>query len=193
MIVYLSKQFCFQLLKKTKNTKNWKVMKKPKKITLATTTKAGTGTGNIVGLQDNENRVRYSDGELKEFESIILEKINLAKGLYNDLKKTALEVGESIGEKRITNAFQNETGSELQQENMYLAERQEKLITNLENALVRIKNKSYGICCITGQLISKERLRAVPHTTKTCEVKQQQETPVIKMVKSEKFEPMMAY
>lgn len=113
-----------------------------------------------------EEKTRYSESELKEFEALILDKIEKAKVELNELKRSLSKGGDS-GED-ITNSSTKvlEDGADtLEKENLnQLAARQQKFINNLENALVRIKNGTYGICIDTGNLISKQRLMAVPHT-----------------------------
>lgn len=121
-----------------------------------------------------EEKTRYSDEELEEFRQIILKKLEAARadlamltdafthGGENDTTDTSptfkvLEEGQSTMSK---------------EENSALASRQAKFIKNLEAALERIENKTYGICRETGKLISKERLRAVPHATLSIEAKQ---------------------
>jgi RNA polymerase-binding transcription factor DksA len=125
-------------------------------------------------VQAKDNRTRYSDEELKEFEKLILEKLEKAKGEYKILKDT-LSRDNDTGTDSTSggNTKVLEDGAETaEKENLsQLAARQQKFITNLENALVRIKNSTYGICSVTGKLISKERLIAVPHTTQSIEAK----------------------
>jgi RNA polymerase-binding transcription factor DksA len=121
-----------------------------------------------------DDRTRYSDNELKEFETLIIEKLEKAKGEYKILKDT-LSRDNDAGTDATSggNTKVLEDGAETaEKENLsQLAARQQKFITNLENALVRIKNGTYGICSVTGKLISKERLIAVPHTTQSIEAK----------------------
>lgn len=118
-------------------------------------------------------KTRYSESELKEFEALILEKIEKAKNELNELKKSLTKGGDSGDD--ITNHSTKvlEDGADtLEKENLnQLAARQQKFINNLENALIRIKNGTYGICIDTGKLISKERLMAVPHTMHSIEAK----------------------
>lgn len=125
-----------------------------------------------------DNRTRYSDEELKEFEVLINQKLDKAKNEYKILKDT-LNRNNDEGTDSTSggNTKVLEDGAETaEKENMsQLAARQQKYITNLENALVRIKNGTYGICSVTGKLISKERLMAVPHTTQSIEAKMQQQ------------------
>lgn len=123
---------------------------------------------------DSEDKTRYSDDELKEFESLILEKLDKARNEYKILKET-LNRNNDEGTDATSggNTKVLEDGAETaEKENLsQLAARQQKYITNLENALVRIKNGTYGICSVTGKLIPKDRLIAVPHTTQSIEAK----------------------
>ncbi len=121
-----------------------------------------------------EDKTRYSDVELKEFEVLINSKLNKAREEFKILKET-LNRNNDEGTDSTSggNTKVLEDGAETaEKENMsQLAARQLKYIQNLENALVRIKNGTYGICSVTGKLISKERLIAVPHTTQSIEAK----------------------
>ncbi len=121
-----------------------------------------------------DNKTRYSDEELKEFETLINGKLDKAREEFKILKET-LNRNNDEGTDSTSggNTKVLEDGAETaEKENMsQLAARQLKYITNLENALVRIKNGTYGICSVTGKLISKERLIAVPHTTQSIEAK----------------------
>jgi len=119
-------------------------------------------------------KTRYSDEELEEFRSIILEKLATAKSDYNKLLE---ELSNSTGngvEDTSPTFHALEEGSEAQSKAqiMQMAARTQKFIQGLQGALVRIENKTYGICRETGRLIPKERLRAVPHATLCIEVKQ---------------------
>jgi RNA polymerase-binding transcription factor DksA len=121
-----------------------------------------------------DDRTRYSEVELKEFEVLIIEKLDKAKGEYKILKDTLSRDNDSGTDATSGgNTKVLEDGAETaEKENLsQLAARQQKFIANLENALVRIKNGTYGICTVTGKLISKERLIAVPHTTQSIEAK----------------------
>jgi len=126
----------------------------------------------------NDERTRYSDEELKEFETLIMRKLDKAKEEYRILKDT-LNRNNDEGTDATSggNTKVLEDGAETaEKENLsQLAARQQKYITNLENALVRIKNGTYGICSVTGKLIPKERLIAVPHTTQSIEAKMMQQ------------------
>jgi RNA polymerase-binding transcription factor DksA len=125
-----------------------------------------------------DDRTRYSDEELREFEALINRKLDKAREEYKILKDT-LNRNNDEGTDATSggNTKVLEDGAETaEKENLsQLAARQQKYITNLENALVRIKNGTYGICSVTGKLIPKERLIAVPHTTQSIEAKMMQQ------------------
>lgn len=124
-----------------------------------------------------DDKTRYSDDELKEFETLILDKLEKSREEFRILKET-LNRNNDAGTDSTSggNTKVLEDGAETaEKENLsQLASRQLKYITNLENALVRIKNGTYGICTVTGKLIPKERLIAVPHTTQSIEAKMMQ-------------------
>jgi len=123
---------------------------------------------------NSQDKTRYSDEELKEFETLIKSKLEKANEEFKILKGT-LNRTDDAGTDATSggNTKVLEDGAETaEKENLsQLAARQLKYITNLENALIRIKNGTYGICSVTGKLISKERLIAVPHTTQSIEAK----------------------
>ena len=125
--------------------------------------------------QENE-KTRYSEADLQEFKGIILGKLRTAKDELNSLA-TSLSSPNANGTDDTAGTYKTlEDGSatlEKEQINQ-LAARQKKFIEQLEAALVRIENKTYGICRETGKLIPKERLRAVPHTTLSMEAKLRQ-------------------
>lgn len=127
---------------------------------------------------NSEEKSRYSEEELKEFEVLINRKLEKAKEEYKILKET-LNRNNDEGTDATSggNTKVLEDGAETaEKENLsQLAARQQKYIANLENALIRIKNGTYGICSVTGKLISKERLIAVPHTTQSIEAKLMQQ------------------
>ena len=117
-------------------------------------------------------KTRYSDEELAEFKSIMLEK---AKQEYNTLRKVVMNNGNNDIEDTTPSFKTVEDDGAMQlsrEEASQLAQRQYKFIQNLEAALVRIENKTYGVCRVTGKLIPKERLRLVPHATLTVEAKE---------------------
>lgn len=127
--------------------------------------------GNV--LPEQANRARYSDKELEEFREIIQRKIEEAKKELNNLTQQITNANDHGTDDTAGSFKMLEDGSEslAKEEAGQLASRQKKFIEQLENALVRIENKTYGICQVTGKLIPKERLRAVPHTTKSIEAK----------------------
>ncbi|MCD4730780.1 MAG: TraR/DksA C4-type zinc finger protein [Bacteroidales bacterium] len=118
-------------------------------------------------------KTRYSDEELEEFRMIITEKVIKAK---EDLKMLT-DAYSHANEHDTTDTSPTfkvlEEGYQVlsKEENSRLAARQQKFINSLENALIRIENKSYGICRVTGNLIPKERLRSVPHATLSIDAK----------------------
>ena len=120
-----------------------------------------------------EEKTRYSDQELKEFEDLINEKLEKARSEFRILKETLNKTNDEGTDSTAGNTKVLEDGADTaEKENLsQLAARQQKFINNLENALIRIKNGTYGICSVTGKLISKDRLRAVPHTTQSIEAK----------------------
>lgn len=120
-----------------------------------------------------EEQIRYSDPDLAEFKALIQAKLEKAK---NDLEliKSAYMNDLNNGTDDTSPTFKAfEEGSETmsKEANSQLAIRQEKFIRDLKNALIRIENKTYGICKVTGKLISKERLKIVPHATMSIEAK----------------------
>lgn len=120
--------------------------------------------------------VRYSDSDLQEFKEIILKKMDRA---VNDLEllRSSYKNGSDNGTEDTSPTFRSfDDGSDTmaKEANMQLAVRQEKFIRDLNNALSRIENKTYGICRATGKLIQKERLKLVPHATLSIEAKRKQ-------------------
>ncbi len=127
-------------------------------------------------MANETTKTRYSDTELQEFKDIILEKMRTAKEELNALA-SSLSSPNANGTDDTAGTYKTlEDGSatlEKEQINQ-LAARQKKFIEQLDAALVRIENKTYGVCRETGKLIQKERLRAVPHTTLSMEAKLRQ-------------------
>lgn len=122
-----------------------------------------------------ENSKRYSDKDLAEFKTLIQDKITSAKKDLERLRDSITQ-GAGNGTNDTYSAFKAfEEGSETlsKESNSILAQRQEKFIRDLNNALIRIENKTYGICRVTGKLINKERLKLVPHATLSIEAKMQ--------------------
>lgn len=118
-------------------------------------------------------KTRYSDEELLEFKEIINTKLSVAREEFNTLQKNLRDGNENGTDSTNNNYLTLDDGADtFEKENTtQLAARLMKFIQNLEAALVRIENKTYGLCKTTGKLIPKERLRAVPHTTQTIEAK----------------------
>ena len=125
---------------------------------------------------NNSGKTRYSDQELQEFKDIILAKLEEAKKDL-DLLKSTMSFKDDHGTNDTSPTFKlMEDGSDVlsREETAQLAARQQKFIKHLQDAMIRIENKTYGICRVTGKLISKERLRIVPHATLSIEAKRQQ-------------------
>jgi DnaK suppressor protein len=130
----------------------------------------------LTKFENMAEKTRYADEELAEFKQIILEKLEKAKQDF-ELLKSAITQSESNDTMDTSPTFKvlEEGASTLSKEEAgRLAQRQLKFIQHLQAALVRIENKTYGICRETGKLISKERLRAVPHATLSIDAKQNQ-------------------
>lgn len=123
-----------------------------------------------------EEKQRYSDAELQEFKKIILEKIAKAEkdlvlineSFLNDQNNGTDDTSPTF------KAFEEGAETLSKEQNAILAGRQEKFLRDLKHALIRIENKTYGICRVTGKLIPKERLMAVPHATLSIEAKNMQ-------------------
>jgi RNA polymerase-binding transcription factor DksA len=119
-----------------------------------------------------DEKLRYSESELKEFETLIQEKLKASREALRQLKESITR--KSTGEDDNVNGVKSlEDGADaLEKEQInQMAARIQKYTIQLENALIRIKNGTYGICIDTGKLIAKERLRAVPHTLHSIEAK----------------------
>jgi DnaK suppressor protein len=118
-------------------------------------------------------KTRYTDEELEEFREIILQKLDIAKAEFRTLQGNLKDGNENGADSTNNNYLTLDDGADTaEKENLnQLAAHQLKFIKNLEAAMVRIQNKTYGICKTSGKLIPKERLRAVPHTTQTIEAK----------------------
>jgi DnaK suppressor protein len=121
-------------------------------------------------------KTTYTKDELEEFKKIILAKIESAQDDLNVLRSATANDSDNGTEDTSPTFKQFEEGSSTlsKEENIKLAERQAKFIRNLNNALIRIENKTYGICRITGKLIAEERLKLVPHATLSMEAKNAQ-------------------
>ena len=126
--------------------------------------------------KEKQEKTRYSDEELQEFKKIIEEKLERAKKDYQLLSSTLSHEGSNDTQDTSPTFKVLEEGANTlsREQTGRLAQRQLKFISHLEAALVRIENKTYGICRETGKLISKERLKAVPHATLSIEAKKNQ-------------------
>ena len=120
-----------------------------------------------------KEKTRYNDEELQEFREIILKKMEIAKDEFKTIQNNLKDGNHGGGVGTNNNYLTLDDGADtFEKENLnQLAAHQLKFIKNLEAAIVRIENKTYGICKTSGKLIPKERLRAVPHTTQTIEAK----------------------
>ena len=120
-----------------------------------------------------EEKKRYSEEELQEFEELISQKLEKARTELTYIKETLSRRNDSGTDTTSGNTKVLEDGADTaEKENLsQLAARQQKFISQLDNALIRIKNGTYGVCVDTGKLIPKERLRAVPHTMHSIEAK----------------------
>ncbi|HXB40652.1 MAG TPA: TraR/DksA family transcriptional regulator [Bacteroidia bacterium] len=133
----------------------------------------GAKKDKYISLESTKSCTRYSDEDLKEFKELISVKLHKSKIDY-ELLKEALTLKGDNGTKDTSPSFKfEEDAADLfaREEISNLAIRQRKYIEHLENALIRIENKTYGICTATGKLISKERLRSVPHSTMSIDAK----------------------
>ena len=121
-------------------------------------------------------KTTYTKDELEEFRQLILAKIESAQDDLDVLRAATANDSDNGTEDTSPTFKQFEEGSSTlsKEENIKLAERQAKFIRSLNNALIRIQNKTYGICRITGKLIAKERLKLVPHATLSIEAKNAQ-------------------
>lgn len=121
-------------------------------------------------------KMRYSDEELQEFKELILAKLEKANLEYERLRSNITNLdGNDVADTSPTFKILEEGANTLNKEEVgHLAQRQMKFIQNLQAALVRIENKTYGVCRMTGKLIPKERLRAVPHATLSVEAKNEE-------------------
>ncbi|MBQ2951805.1 MAG: TraR/DksA family transcriptional regulator [Prevotella sp.] len=119
-------------------------------------------------------KTRYNDEELQEFKQIIDQKLALAKRDYDQMMRVLMNKdGNDVDDTSPTyKVLEEGSATQSKEELIQMASRQQKFITGLEAALVRIANKTYGVDRITGKLIPKERLRAVPHATLSVESKQ---------------------
>ena len=124
----------------------------------------------------NETKARYSDKELENFRNLIEEKIKKAQKDLELLRSAYMNNGNNGTDDTSPTFKAFEEGSETmsKEANTQLAIRQEKFIRDLKNAMIRIENKTYGVCRVTGKLINKQRLLLVPHATMSIEAKNMQ-------------------
>ncbi len=124
-------------------------------------------------ISNQEENLRYSEEELKEFEELIAQKLEQSRKELNYIKQALSKRNDSGTDNTSGTSKLLEDGADTtEKENLsQLAARQQKFTQQLENAMIRIKNGTYGICIDTGKLIPKERLRAVPHTQHSIEAK----------------------
>jgi len=120
-----------------------------------------------------EEKMRYSDADLAEFKEIIVNKIEKAKSDLELIKSAYMnDLNNGTDDTSPTfKAFEEGSETMSKEANSQLAIRQDKFIRDLKNALFRVENKTYGVCKVTGKLISKERLKIVPHATMSIEAK----------------------
>lgn len=123
-----------------------------------------------------DTKIRYSDNQLEEFKTIIQDKIEQANKDLELLKSSYMNDHNNGTEDTSPTfkAFEEGSATMSKEKNMQLAIRQEKFIRDLKNAIIRIENKTYGICRVTGKLINPERLKLVPHATLSIEAKNMQ-------------------
>ena len=123
----------------------------------------------------SQEKTRYSESELAEFKAIILDKLKEAKEDFR-LLQNSLSNGDNGTDDtgRTFNMMEDGSQTLSKEETAQLCARQEKFIQNLEHALLRIENKTYGVCRVTGKLINKKRLELVPHATLSIEAKNMQ-------------------
>jgi RNA polymerase-binding transcription factor DksA len=128
---------------------------------------------------EKSTKTRYSDSELVEFRQLILEKLEAAKKELKYLQDQISRSGDNTADDTENKyASMDDGGSSMEREYLnQMAARQRLYLDHLDKALVRIQNKTYGICRVTGKLIDKERLRAVPHATLSMEAKLMQQHP----------------
>lgn len=130
----------------------------------------------MVKKTEENEKLYYSDSDLQEFKELILSKLELARYEFNKMQKSLQNPNENSDETTSNQYVTMDDGaSTFEKENLnQLAARQKKFIDNLNAALVRIESKTYGVCRVTGKLIQKERLMAVPHATLSIEAKNNQ-------------------
>ena len=116
-------------------------------------------------------KLRYSDAELQEFKELILEKLEQAQKEYDDLKSSMVNSNDTADTSPTFKVLEEGANTLNKESLVQLANRQLSFIQKLKAALIRIENKTYGVCRETGKLIPKERLRLVPHATLSVDAK----------------------
>lgn len=135
-------------------------------------------TGKNKKAKEGPQKSRYSDSELTEFRQLIIEKLDAAKKELKYLQDQISRSGDNSTDDTENKYASMDDGSSMEREYLnQMAARQRLYIDHLDKALVRIQNKTYGICRVTGKLIEKDRLRAVPHATLSMEAKMMQSHP----------------
>jgi RNA polymerase-binding transcription factor DksA len=127
---------------------------------------------NLIATMSNDPKARYSDEELQEFKVLIEQKLVQAQEELNRTDQQIADLNENGFNQQGGDWYDDSTAHTDLEMLQRMLVRQQRYITDLRNALLRIQNKTYGICIVTGQLISKERLRLVPHATKSVDGKQ---------------------
>ena len=123
---------------------------------------------------EQKEKTYYTDEELQEFKELILKKLESAKAELKELVESGNNSNGTDDTGSVYKTMEDGNSTLLKENISQLASRQKKFIDNLEMALLRIENKTYGICKVTGKIIPKERLLAVPHTTQSMEAKLKQ-------------------
>ncbi|MBK8721897.1 MAG: TraR/DksA family transcriptional regulator [Saprospiraceae bacterium] len=138
-------------------------------------------------MSENNPKVRYSDEELLEFKALIDDKLEKATQQLDFMREQIVELNETSGDQQGGDWFDDSSiHTELEMLNNQVI-RQQQFISNLNNALIRIQNKTYGICSVTGQLIEKARLLVVPHATKSVAAKEEKPQPLTPIMPKEEI------
>jgi len=122
-------------------------------------------------IMSNDLKVRYSDEDLQEFKAIVEDRLSLAKEELSNTEQQIADLNENGFNQQGGDWYDDSTAHTDLEMLQRMLVRQQRFVQDLKNALIRIQNKTYGICLVTGELISKERLRLVPHATKSIDGK----------------------
>jgi RNA polymerase-binding transcription factor DksA len=173
----VKKTIVTKLVKKT--SKTLKPVSKPASKVTRISVKSATPASGKPKKGHDRTKTRYSDGELGEFRQLIIEKVEAAKKELKYLQDQISRAGDNTSDDTDSKyASMEDGGSSMEREYLnQMAARQRLYLDHLDKALVRIQNKTYGICRVTGKLIDKERLRAVPHATLSMDAKMNQQHP----------------